>query len=39
MVESGTATDNVLKYSHWFVLQHSIASDIGIVKLAVGRVA
>jgi hypothetical protein len=28
MVESGTATDNVLKYAHWFVLQHSIASDI-----------
>ena len=25
MVESGTATDNVLKYAHWFVLQHSIA--------------
>jgi len=27
-VESGTATDNVLKYAHRFVLQHSIASDI-----------
>src|SRR3954451_16433122 len=28
MVESGTATDNVLRYAHRVVLQHSIASDI-----------
>jgi hypothetical protein len=37
MVESGTATDNVLKYAHWFVLQHSIASDIESLFIDVRR--
>jgi hypothetical protein len=37
MVESGTATDSVLKYAHWFVLQHSIASDIESLFVDVRR--
>ena len=37
MVESGTATDNVLRYAHRFVLQHSIASDIESLFVDVRR--